>query len=257
MDESPLYGSDPETAIAVPEESIRIEIAVREQSVRIDRASNGIRFEVVTDELQESCAVHSNQQPSIVGLTQTNELRRCWILPGRTVLHSPKPGLCCGPEIARAVLIQRPNGPAEGAIFAVALRAAACYRAEAAGIRKRAGPHRSLTILEQRCHKVVTKLRARGQLAATPGCKAHSRANPKGAVSRDEQAVDGVVGKMLTRRWLPGATANAIEAKQAEFCAEPEIPIGRLGHRVDVALEGPILDGPHGMCVLTDVKRWV
>ena len=63
-----------------------------------------------------------------------------------------------------------------------------------------------------------------------------------------------VVREMLTRRWLPGATANAIEAKQAEFCAEPEIPIGRLGHRVDVALEGPILDGPRGMRVLTDVQ---
>jgi len=57
MDEPPLYGSDPETSIAVPEESIRIDIAVREQSVRIDWPSNGIWFEVVTDELQESCGV--------------------------------------------------------------------------------------------------------------------------------------------------------------------------------------------------------
>jgi len=60
MDEPPLYGSDPETAIAVPEEPIRIEIAVRERSVRIDWASNGIWFEVVTDELQESCCVDRN-----------------------------------------------------------------------------------------------------------------------------------------------------------------------------------------------------
>ena len=60
MDEPPLYGSDPEASIAVPEESIRIEIAVREQSIRIACASNRIRFEVVTDELHESCGVHGN-----------------------------------------------------------------------------------------------------------------------------------------------------------------------------------------------------
>jgi len=102
---------------------------------------------------------------------------------------------------------------------------------------------------------VVTKLRAPGQLAATPGCKANSRANPKGAVARDEQAVDGVVREMLTHRWLPGASANAIEAKQSEFCAEPEIPIGCLGNGVDVAQGETLPDGPDGVRVLADVER--
>jgi hypothetical protein len=60
MDEPALYCSDPETSIAVPEESIRIEIAVRERSIRIACASNGIRFEVVTDELHEPCGVDGN-----------------------------------------------------------------------------------------------------------------------------------------------------------------------------------------------------
>ena len=62
---------------------------------------------------------------------------------------------------------------------------------------------------------------------------------------------------MLTRRWLPGDTANAIEAKQAEFRAEPEIPIGCLGHRVDVAHGEPVPDGPRGVRVLVDVERGV
>ena len=62
---------------------------------------------------------------------------------------------------------------------------------------------------------------------------------------------------MLTRRWLPGDTANAIEAKQAEFRAEPEIPIGRLGNRVDVAQGEPIPDGPRRMRVLADVERGI
>ena len=68
MDEPPLYCSDPETTIAVPEQSIRIDIAVREQFIGIVCASNRIRFNFVADELQHACAVHGNEQPSVVGL---------------------------------------------------------------------------------------------------------------------------------------------------------------------------------------------
>src|SRR5208337_2602014 len=121
-----------------------------------------------------------------------------------------------------------------GASIPVALRAAASDCAEpASGSRQRTGPHRSLTDLEQRCHKLFRKLllRARGQLGTVPTYKAGKRANPKSAVARDEQAVDVLVREMLTRRWLPRNTANAIEAKQAEFRAEPEIPVRRLGNR--------------------------
>ena len=65
------------------------------------------------------------------------------------------------------------------------------------------------------------------------------RANPKTAVAGDEQAIDVLIGELLTRRWVPGEKANAIEAKQPEFGSQPEIPIGRLGHRVDVAQGDP------------------
>jgi hypothetical protein len=60
---------------------------------------------------------------------------------------------------------------------------------------------------------------------------------------------------MLTRGWLPWDTANAIEAKQVEFTAEPEIPIGCLGDRVDVAQGKPVPDGPRGVRVLADIER--
>jgi hypothetical protein len=73
-------------------------------------------------------------------------------------------------------------------------------------------------VLEQRGHKQSIKLGVAGQFAATPGNKAGKRANPKGAIARDEQA-KGLVGEILTRRGLPGDTANAIEAEQAEFPA--------------------------------------
>src|SRR5271165_5132213 len=62
---------------------------------------------------------------------------------------------------------------------------------------------------------------------------------------------------MLTRRWLPGGTANAIEANQAEFRAGPEIPVRRLGDRVDIAKGEPVPDPPRGACVLADLQRWV
>ena len=62
---------------------------------------------------------------------------------------------------------------------------------------------------------------------------------------------------MLTRRWLPGDTANAIEAKQAEFRAQPEIAIGRLGHREDGADGEPVPGSPRSVPVLADIQRWV
>jgi hypothetical protein len=62
---------------------------------------------------------------------------------------------------------------------------------------------------------------------------------------------------MLTSGWLPRGSANAIEAKHAEFRAEPEIPIGRLRNRVDVALDEPTPDSPRLMGILADVKRGI
>ena len=43
MDEPTLVGSDPESSIAVAEQLIRIDIAVREQRLGIDRATNRVR----------------------------------------------------------------------------------------------------------------------------------------------------------------------------------------------------------------------
>jgi hypothetical protein len=72
MNEPPLYGSDPEASIAVPEQSIRIDIAVTQELVPVDWASNRIRSDLIVGELQESRAVHGNQQPSVVGLAKAN-----------------------------------------------------------------------------------------------------------------------------------------------------------------------------------------
>src|SRR5208337_439990 len=57
MDEAPLHCADPQTSIAVPEQFVRIDFVVPQQTIRIVRASNRIHFHFVADELHESCAV--------------------------------------------------------------------------------------------------------------------------------------------------------------------------------------------------------
>src|SRR6185369_1690892 len=97
-----------------------------------------------------------------------------------------------------------------------------------------ASPHCSLAVFEQRCNKLSVKLGIPDQLDAIPAYKAGKGADPKCAVARDEQAVRSI-RELLTRRGVPGDKANAIEAEQAEFAAQPQIPVGRLGHREDSA----------------------
>ncbi len=180
----------------------------------------------------------------------------------RTRPPSPQPGLCKDPEGARVVLIQPRNGNPECAIISVTLCAAAAHGSEQAGgahggTKQCSRPHCSLSVLEQRFHKLPIKLGVPSQLAAVPGCKAGKGAYPKSAVTRGEQSVDVLIRKMLTRRWLPGDTSNTIEAKQPEFRAEPEVSVARLGNGVDIAFEEAVPGGPRGVRVLTDIQRWV
>jgi hypothetical protein len=62
---------------------------------------------------------------------------------------------------------------------------------------------------------------------------------------------------MLTRRGLPWDDPDAVEAKHAEFGAEPEIAVGRLSNCVDDAFGKPVADPPRSVRVLTEVERWV
>jgi hypothetical protein len=62
---------------------------------------------------------------------------------------------------------------------------------------------------------------------------------------------------MLARGRLPGNAPNAVEAKQAEFRAEPEITVGCLSNRVDDGFEKAVANGPGVVGVLIDVERWV
>jgi len=62
---------------------------------------------------------------------------------------------------------------------------------------------------------------------------------------------------MLARGGLPGDASNAIEAKQAEFRAEPKVTVRCLSNRVDDGFKKAIADGPRLVGVLIDVERWV
>src|SRR5208337_316885 len=134
------------------------------------------------------------------------------------------------------------------------MQVAVCYCAKPAG--HGAGPYCSLAVFEQRCHKDFAKLRVLRQFAAIPAHEASKRANPKSAIARDEQAVRSA-GEVLTRRWLPGDSVDAIEAIQAEFAAQPEIPVWRLSHREDGADGEPVPGSPRSVPVLADLQRRV
>jgi hypothetical protein len=54
---------------------------------------------------------------------------------------------------------------------------------------------------------------------------------------------------------MPGHTPNAIEAQQAEFCAQPQITVARLRNRRDpLPLGEAFAEAPCGVRVLTDVE---
>jgi hypothetical protein len=101
------------------------------------------------------------------------------------------------------------------------------------------------------------QFRVVGQLAVLPTCKPFRGANPKTSIAPGEHASNIGAREMLTRGRLPGDAPNAVEAKQAEFCAEPEITVGCLSNRVDDGFEKAVANGPRVVGVLIGVERRV
>jgi len=118
-------------------------------------------------------------------------------------------------------------------------------------------PHGSFTILEERINSLSRNLRVLSQLAILPTGQPFVSANPKSSIARDEEFANKAAGKMLIPWRLPRDAPNAIEAKQAEFRAQPEITVGRLRDRLDGAFGKAFADLPRRVRVLTDVKRRV
>ncbi len=68
------------------------------------------------------------------------------------------------------------------------------------------------------------------QLAILPTGKPFFGAYPKTSIPRREQTSNIATREMLTLWRLPRDAPNTIEAKQAEFRAEPEITVWRLSN---------------------------
>ena len=231
--------------------------SVREQLSRIGCASNWIGLELVAREPLESSATHADEELSVRGGDQVAQPHsRRLISFGRSGFPSPKPGFRASPQNAGAVLRQTPDERAEPAVLQVTLRPSAANFAQLAFLRERAGPHRSVAVFEQGCHEDLVELRIVGQLGAIPANKTREGADPERSIARHQQAV-GFVGELLTCGRLPASEVKAIETKQSEFPAEPQIAVGCLGHREDGAQRVSVPDGPRGVRVLADLQRRV
>jgi hypothetical protein len=101
------------------------------------------------------------------------------------------------------------------------------------------------------------KFRVVSELAVLPTYKSLSGTDPKTPIAPGEHASNIRARKVLARGRLPRDAPNAVEAKQAEFRAEPEITVGRLSNRVDDGFEKAVADGPGIVRVLIDVERRV
>ena len=60
---------------------------------------------------------------------------------------------------------------------------------------------------------------------------------------------------MLTLRRLPRDVPDTVEAKQAELRTQPEITVGRLGNRDDLAFGKAVAELPRRVRVLVNVQR--
>src|SRR5260370_6849341 len=181
MLKAPVQGSDPQTAMAIPEQLIGLELP--------PDAWQRIRFGFPINKLSDSGG-RGDQECPVLAFTQNlggaRGVARRQAL-GRTRLPSPPPVLRCRPEIVFAILAQRLHPPAETAVLSVALGAASPNRAKLpSGKRQPAGPHRSFTVLKQRINSLSRKLRVLRHLILPPASQPSKSAEPESPISRAE-----------------------------------------------------------------------
>src|SRR5262249_3666759 len=166
----------------------------------------------------------------------------------------PKSGLTCGPENAVVVLAYGNNGVAKHSLT-VALDLSITDGAEPALRRLRnSKPNRPVASLNDRQNIGPGNLGLLRKLACLPTGKPFKCANPQGAVVCNQQGGDPVAGKLFPTWRLPWHGTNAVEAKQAEFRAEPEISVRCLGNPANFPFSKSVADLPRRVRVLTDVE---
>src|ERR1700687_2080590 len=107
MNQPALIGSDPETSAAIPEQLIRIEIAVGEDRIRVDGAVNRVLFKLIAGNLFESSTSDANDEATVVGQHQVGQPHsRYCISLWRAGPPPPKSRVCADPDSAGFVLSQ-------------------------------------------------------------------------------------------------------------------------------------------------------
>src|SRR5262249_21202119 len=93
---------------------------------------------------------------------------------------------------------------------------------------QRACPNRAVTRLQKLGNTQVSNFRVPRKPAVLPTDKPFVGTDPKSAVAGDQQTRDIIARELPAGRWRPVDGPHAIEAKQAEFRAQPEVTVGRL-----------------------------
>jgi hypothetical protein len=108
-------------------------------------------------------------------------------------------------------------------------------------------------VLEQGRHEQPIELREPGEPAFAPAGQAVI-ADPEGAVTCGEEAVDAPARHLLTGRRLPPDETNAVEVKQTELAPQPQVSLGCLRHREDSTEGEAVAHPPRGVRVLADLE---
>src|SRR5262249_52785804 len=95
-------------------------------------------------------------------------------------------------------------------------------------------PHRCAAIFEERKNGASRQLDVTSEMAVFPTGKPSSdRSNPERSIARSDHTLDTGRAQLFCRH---SQHPYAVESKQAEFGAEPEITVGRLRDAVDRTL---------------------
>jgi hypothetical protein len=254
MQEAQAVGPDPQPAVAVAQQLVGPDVAVGNPSVRAGGALKRVGHELVARHPPEPAVLDADQDLSLYGRGQVAHPHAGHrVVLGGPGAPSPEARFGSRPQGAGAVLGQAPDEAAEPGLRHRALHMAATQRAQLPLVRQHAGPDGAVAILVERGHELVSQLRILGELRSVPAGQAHEGANPQRAVARHQQAV-GAARQRLAGRGLPRHEPKAVEAKQPERAAGPEIAVERLGHREDRAERRAVPGRPRGVGILGDLQ---